>query len=305
MQKNYSLYYTIAAPGQIEGYGSPGIRTFKNSAADVLWSNTIAVPSSVDSNATYSVTLTGATTGAGSTYGLGGAPYPFGTTFTATYTTGSSDTQASVAAGLLLAIRQQGSPNGMFNYVVPTLSGSTITLTSRYAGQNYTIASPSNATTTNDLTIGTAVASAYSSPIPFGRFVVSSTSGPVDQPSFARLPATASNVVVRGVTVAPRAAAVKNVVGPTGQAFYYPDEAMDVYVRTADTTGIWVLCDNTVLNTTLSSALYIDCNTSGKLGQLTATATSNLAVPSGVTLVQGFTPTAVAGENVCLVTVNV
>jgi hypothetical protein len=298
MQKNYSLYYTIAAPGQIEGYGSPGIRTFKNSASDVLWSNTIAIPSSVDSNATYSVTLTGGTPG------LDGTLIPYGSVFTATYTTGSSDTQASVASGLLLAIRQQGSPNGMFNYVIPTLSGSTITLTSRYAGQNYTIASPSNSVTTNKLTLGTAVSAAYSTPIPFGRFVVGSTSGPVVQPVYARLPATSSNVVVRGVTIAPRTAAVKNAVGPTGQAYYYPDEAMDVIVRSADTTGIWVLCDNTVLNTTLSSALYIDCNTSGKLGQLTATSTSNLVVPSGVILVQGFTPTAVAGEYVCCVSVN-
>lgn len=281
MQKNYGLYFSKAIPGQLEGFGSPGIRTMRNSALDVLWSNTVAAPSTVDNSTTYSVELTG-----GEIVG----------TLQATFTTSGSATQAALAAGLLAAIRA----SVMYRYVIPTLSGSTITLKSRKPAVNYTVASASNASTTNDLTIGTAVTYVQSTDIDFGRFVVGSTSGTIDAPNEARLPTTNSNVVIRGVTVAPRAAAEKNAIGPTAVAKYYKNEAMDVLVRSADATGIWVECDSAI---TATSTLYVDCNTSGAYGRLTATSTNNLAT-SGVSLVELPTLTVVPGVYVCCVAVN-
>lgn len=282
MQKNYSLTYSKAIPGQLEGFGSPGVRTIKNSALDVLWSNTIGIPASVDNSTTYSVTLTG-----GEISG----------TITASFTTGGSATQAALGAGLLAAIRA----SGMYRYVIPTLASNTITLKARAAAVNYTLACPTNAATTNDLTIGSQTAFVQSTDIDFGRFVVRSTSGTIDAPNEARLPLTNSNVTAVGVTLAPRTAVEKNAIGPTAKSLYYKNEAMDVIVRTNDAIGVWVECEN---NITSASSLFIDCNTTGAQGRLTATSTSNLAVPSGVSLVELPTATAIPGVFVCCVALN-
>lgn len=282
MQKNYQLYYSRAIPGQLEGFGSPAVRTIKNSALDVLWSNTIGIPSTVDNSTAYSVTFTG------------GA---LTSTITASFTTGGSATQAALGAGLLAAIRA----SDIYKYAIPTLASNTITLRARAAAVNYTIASPSNASTTNDLTIGSATTYVQSTDIDFGRFVVRSTSGTVDAPNEARLPLTNSNVTAVGITLAPRAAVEKNAIGPTAKSLYYKNEAMDVVVRTNDAIGVWVECEN---NITAASTLYIDCATSGAYGRLTATSTSNLAAPAGVSLVELPTATVIPGTYVCCVALN-
>jgi len=282
MQKNYSLTYTKAIPGQLEGFGSPAVRTLKNSALDVLWSNTIGIPATVDNSTVYSVTF------------VGGAVT---SAITASFTSGGSATQAALGAGLLAAIRA----SNIYRYAIPTLASNTITLQARSAAVNYTIASPTNAATTNDLTIGSQTAFAQSTDIDFGRFVVRSTSGTIDAPNEARLPLTASNISVAGVTLAPRAAVEKNAIGPTAKSLYYKNEAMDVVVRTNDAIGVWVECENNIVSNT---ALYIDCTTSGAYGRLTATTTTNLAVPSGISLVELPTATAIPGIYVCCVALN-
>ncbi len=282
VQKNYQLYYSKAIPGQLEGFGSPGVRTIKNSALDVLWSNTIGIPATVDNSTTYTVSF------------IGGDVQ---TAITASFTTGGSATQAALGAGLLAAIRA----SNIYRYVIPTIASNTITLRARAAAVNYTLTCPTNVSTTNDLTIGSATTFVQSTDIDFGRFVVRSTSGTIDAPNEARLPLTSSNVTAVGVTLAPRAAAEKNAIGPLAKALYYKNEAMDVVVRTNDAIGVWVECEN---NITAASSLFIDCNTSGSQGRLTATSTSNLAVPAGVSLVELPTATVIPGVFVCCVALN-
>jgi len=179
------------------------------------------------------------------------------------------------------------------------LSTNTITLTARKYGVNYTLACPTHASgTTNDLTIGTATTAVAAGTVPFGRFVVGvSASDNFDE---ARLPSTASGVVIRGVTVAPRAAVVKDAVGPNATSAYYANEAMDVLVRNNDTTGIWVLAESGI---TPASTCYIDCNTSGSLGRITATSTSNLAL-SGAQVISNSTLAPNGTDYIVLVSVN-
>lgn len=266
-QKIYSARFFRAISGQLEGFGSPGYRTLVNSALDVLWSNTITTPASPDASTVYSITVSG-----------GDLPNS-GAAIVVSVTTPGSPTQGGLNALLLAAIRA----SEVHDAFVSALAGNAITLTSRRLGQSYTLASASNATTTADLVLGTAVASTSSTDIPFGRFVARLTS-PLDALNEARLPSQATNLVIQGVTMAPRAAAIKNAVGSNAGCAYYKNEAMDVLTRSNDTTGIWV---ESIIGITGASTLYIDCTTAGKLGTLTTTATTNLALPVGIGLVSG------------------
>jgi hypothetical protein len=282
MQRRYSDTYPVAIAGQLEGYGSPAVRTMKNSSLFTPWSNTIATPATVDNTAAYTVTLTGSEI-------LDGA------TLSASFTTDGSATQAELNAGLLAAIRA----SSLHDYVISTLSSNTITLTARKYGVNYTLACTTNGATTNDLTIGTQTATASAGTIPFGRFVVGLNAS--DNFDEARLPATASGVTVRGVTLAPRAAVVKDAIGNNAKAEYYANEAMDVVVRNNDATGIWVDAESGI---TPNTTTYIDCNTSGRLGRITATSSSNLALPSGVQVIQGSTLAPNGVDYIVLVSLN-
>lgn len=284
MQKNYSSRFARAVAGQIEGFGSPAVRTFKNSALDVMWSNTIASPTNGDLDTNYTVQLAG-----------GDLVNPITATFR---TPGVAAPAAIVSAGLLAAIRA----SELHDKVISTISGTTITLTARKLGVNYTLTCPTNASTTNDLTIGSAVSAVNSSAVPFGRFVVRTTAS--DGFNEARLPSSNSGVVVQGVTLAPRAAALKDRVGPLAQANYLPNEAMDVAVRNNDTTGFWVEAEAGILASTAASAIYIDCNTAGSLGRLTLTSTNNLALPAGVAVIEGSTPGVNPGTFIALVSLN-
>ena len=281
VQKTYNSTFPRAVAGQLEGFGSPGVRTFKNSALFAPWSNTIATPATVDNSAAYTVTLVGSEI-------LGGA------TLSATYTSDASATQAELNAGLLAAIRA----SDLHDYVISTLATNTITLTARKYNVNYTLACTTNGATTNDLTVGSANTAVAAGTIPFGRFVVGlNVSDNFDE---ARLPSTASGVTVRGVTIAPRAAVVKDAI-VNGQAYYYANEAIDVLVRNNDATGIWVDAESGI---TANTTVYIDCNTSGKLGRITATSTSNLALPSGVSVIEGSTLLPNGVDYAVLVSVN-
>jgi hypothetical protein len=283
MQKSYPRVFARAVPGQLEGFGSAGIRTLKNSALDVIWTNTVTTPASVDASTTYSLQFSG-----------GDLLAPVGMQ----YITTGSPTQAALNAGLLGAARS----SDVFDHFLPTLAGNVVSFKARRSKQDYTIASASNASTTNDLTIGTATPSAQSTAIDFGRFVVRSLA--TDSFNEARLPSSNSGVQVMGVTLAPRVLAVKNAIGPNARAMYYQNEAMDVVNRSNDATGIWVESDPGIVAATALNAIFIDCNTAGKLGQLTLVSTNNLALPAGVSIVEGSTPTPNLGQNVTLVALN-
>jgi hypothetical protein len=266
MQTNYSQTSAKAFPGQVDGLGDMGVRAMINSALDAKSTWTVTTPATVDGSGTYSISVVG-----------GAIP----AAIVASFTTAESATRAALTAGLLAAI--QASDLGQ--YFAISEASNVITLEALVPNVAYTVTSPTNATTTNDLTLAETVNEAGSTAIPFGRFVVRSTSGTVDAFNEARLPTTASNVAVAGVTIAPTHAIERGVVGNGAVGQYAANDVMDVIDRTAPGGGVWVKCDSgSILPTTTA---YIDCNTT--LGVVTATSTSNLALPAGVKIVEPAT----------------
>lgn len=272
-QTSYSQYNAKAFAGQVDGIGEMGVRAMINSALDAKNTWTVTTPATVDTSIAYTISVTG-----------GDIP----SAITATFTTDASGpsptaTQAELTAGLLAAI--QASDLGQ--YFAISEASNVITLEALVPNVAYTVTSPTNASTTNDLTLAETVTEAISNAIPFGRFVVRSTSGTIDTFNEARLPTTASNVAVAGVAIAPTHAVERGVIGNTATAQYAANDVMDVIDRTPPGGGVWVKCDaSNILPTTTA---YIDCNTAGSLGQITATSTSNLALPTGVRIVEPAT----------------
>lgn len=265
-QTNYSQYSAKAFPGQVDGLGDMGVRAMVNSALDAKNTWTVTTPATVDNSAVYSISVVG-----------GAIP----AAIVASFTTDSSATQAELTAGLLAAIQA----SDLSQYLAIRESANVITLEALVPNVEYVVTSPTNATTTNDLTLAETVTEAASTPIPFGRFVVRSTSGTVDAFNEARLPATASNVAVAGVVIAPTHAIERGAIGNAAVAQYAANDVMDVIDRTPPGGGVWVKCDSgSILPTTTA---YIDCNTT--LGVVTATSTSNLALPTGVKIVEPAT----------------
>lgn len=265
-QTNYSQYSAKAFPGQVDGIGDMGVRAMVNSALDARNTWTVTTPATVDNSGTYSISVVG-----------GAIP----AAIVASFTTDASATQAELTAGLLAAIQA----SDLSQYVAISSASNVITLEALVPNVAYTVTSPTNATTTHDLTLAETVTEAASTAIPFGRFVVRSTSGTVDAFNEARLPSTASNVAVAGVVIAPTHAIERGVIGNDAVAQYAANDVMDVIDRTPPGGGVWVKCDSgSILPTTTA---YIDCNTT--LGVVTATSTSNLALPTGVKIVEPAT----------------
>ena len=265
-QTNYSQTSAKAFPGQVDGLGDMGVRAMINSALDAQNTWTVTTPATVDNSGTYSISVVG-----------GAIP----AAIVASFTTDGSATRAELTAGLLAAIQA----SDLSQYFAISEASNVITLRALTPNVGYTVTSPTNATTTHDLTLTQTVAASGSTAVPFGRFVVRSTSGTVDSFNEARLPATASNVTVAGVAIAPTHAIERGAVGNTAAAQYAANDVMDVIDRTAPGGGVWVKCDSgSILPTTTA---YIDCNTT--LGVVTATSTSNLALPTGVKIVEPAT----------------
>jgi hypothetical protein len=265
-QTSYSQYSAKAFPGQVDGLGDMGVRAMINSALDAKNTWTVTTPATVDNSGTYSISVVG-----------GAIP----AAIVASFATDASATQAELTAGLLAAIQA----SDLSQYFAISSASNVITLEALVPNVAYTVTSPTNATTTNDLTLTQTVSAAGSTAIPFGRFVVRSTSGTVDAFNEARLPTTASNVAVAGVVIAPTHAIERGAVGNTAAAQYAANDVMDVIDRTPPGGGVWVPCDSgSILPTTTA---YIDCNTT--LGGITATSTSNLALPAGVKIVEPAT----------------
>jgi hypothetical protein len=266
MQKHYSQRYSFGFPGLLDGIGPVQSRALLNAALDSANRWTIGIPATVDANATYSVSVTG-----------GNIPSSLGSIL-AEFETGAAPSQATLGSGLLAAIQA----TDIMQFFNAVLQGNTITLEALRSGIGYTITSPSNATTTNDLVVTEAAIAANSSNIPMGRFVVQLLSA--SETKMARLPASNTGIRVMGVTglVSDQE---RNAIGEAARYEYYPNQAMDVVHRTAN--GIWVECDSGSLKS--SEVVYIDCNTEGKLGRLTTVATNNLALPAGVALVDDAT----------------
>lgn len=259
MQRNYSQRFAVSTPGALDGIGQFRAETFKNSALDGknLW--TIGIPATVDNSTTYSLSVTGG--------GISG-------TETVSYTTDGSATQAELRAGLLAAAKAS---SVLPRYFGISSSGNNLLLEALQANIAYTVTSPTNASTTNDLTLTETTAAAASAEIPFGRFVVRKTTAPADAHDEARLPTTATGVILAGVTMLTHA--IERVgMGTASRVAYQPNEAMDVLTNNAATRGIYVKCDGAGINP--EATVYIDTQSASNRGGLTLTSTSNLALPA-------------------------
>lgn len=265
-QTSYGQYHAKAFPGQMDGIGNIGVRPFINSALDAKNTWTVATPSSVDNSSDYSVTVSG-----------GAIP----AAITATFTTDGSATQAELTAGLLAAIQA----TDIGSYFSITEASNTITLEALVPNVAYTVTSPTNASTTNDLTVTETVTEAISALIPFGRFVHRSTSGTVDGFQEARLATGASNVALVGVTTPPTHAYERDAIGNTSTAGYAANDVMDVVNRTAPGGGIWVKADSASI--TVDTTVYIDTQVAANRGGITATSTSNIALPATCKVIEG------------------
>lgn len=260
-QTQYAQKFPIAFPGSIDGLGTPRIVTRANSALDSEQVYTIAIPATVDDDETYTVALTGP-----------GITSPI----EASFETSASATTAELSAGLLAAI--QGS--NIVDFFAPTLTAANqITLTALTVGISYTLTSPTNAATTNDLTIAEAVAPTLSVPIPFGAFVGRSTAVPADGFSEARLPSAAANFQITGVTVSTHAN--QQVEIAANDPVYFPGDAMDVLTDSTSTEGVWVKCDDATIAP--GDTVFVDVSASNR-GGLTKTSTNNIALPAGCAL---------------------
>ncbi|MEL6385458.1 MAG: hypothetical protein AAFQ89_23940 [Cyanobacteria bacterium J06626_18] len=281
-QTTYDQYHARAFAGQLDGIGDMGVRPMVNSALDAKNTWTVAVPGSPDDSADYSVQVSG-----------GAMP----SAITATYAADASSTQAEVAAGLLAALQA----TDVAQYFAISEASNTITLQALTGNVAYTVTSPSNASTTADLTVTEAIAAAASTAIPDGRFIVRSTSGTADTFQEGRLPTAASNISLAGVTTPPTHARERSAVGNTAKAEYAPNDVMDVVNRTPPGGGIWVKCDSAAL--TIDTTLYIDTQVTANRGGLTATSTDNLALPTTCKPIEGAT-TDQSGGYVIKVAVN-
>lgn len=266
-QKTYSQYHARAFPGQVDGIGDMGVKTYKNSALDGYNTWTVTTPATVDDSETYSINVAGGAIASG---GL-----------TAEVETDANATQAELNAGLLAAVQA----TDIVQYFAVSLAANVITLRALTPSIQYTVTSGSNAATTNDLTLAETVNDSISENIPFGVFVGRSTAAPADGAREARLPKTDSNFVLEGVTIAPTHAAERTAIGEGAVAAYKPNEGMDVMTRTPPGDGVWVR--TAASNITVDSTVYVDVNTAGQYGWVTATATDNLALPAWASISEG------------------
>jgi hypothetical protein len=121
------------------------------------WSAYVGVPSTVDNSTTYTIRLTDS---------LNDLPvgYPNGRVYVDySYTTDASATQAELETGLTAAVNA-----GSHFRAVADTSNHRVWLWARYLFREYSLTSPTNATTTNDLTIGSVTNNSTVFQAPFG-----------------------------------------------------------------------------------------------------------------------------------------
>ena len=260
-QTTYAQKFPVAFPGSIDGLGTPRVVTRTNSALDTEQVYTVGLPATVDNSATYTVSLTGP--------GITAA-------IAASFTTDANATTAELATGLLGAIQA----SSIVDFFSPVATAANqITLTALRSGISYTLTSPTNASTTNDLTIAEAVAPGSSIPINFGVFVGRNTASPADGFGEARTPVAAANFSLTGVTLSTHANEQIEVGG--NQAAYFAGDAMDVLTDSTSTEGVWVRCD--AADIVPGDTVFIDTAASNR-GGLTKTSTDNIALPAGCAL---------------------
>mgnify|MGYP001792592841 CR=1 FL=1 len=266
-QKRYGLYFAEAAPGKADGCGLDGITPYKNGGLNAKNTWTIAVPASPDDSDDYSINVEGGLIPSGGV--------------TASFAADADSTQAEVAAGLLAAIQA----SEIADYFSVSLSGSTMTLVALEPGIDYTVTSPSDASTTADLTVSETVTAALASKIPFGRYVCQSDADDADDE--ARLATAASGMRVLGVTRMTYDEP-SETIGDNSEGGYRANVGMDVVHQARD--GIWVRCD--AADIVRTDTVYIDTQEAANLGGLTKTSSNNIAHPASCQLLTGSTQDA-------------
>lgn len=248
-QTFYAQEMAIAIPGMYIGMGQYFAMPYLNNASGAQAVYTITPPATVDASTTYSVTIDGVTV---------------------SFTSGASTTTAQLGAGLYAAIRTDAQA---YRLVDASLNSGTgvITLTSRMYNTSHTITSPTNATTTNDLTIANTVTAGTSSTIPYGRFVGYTSSEAVGdsrytsttQPRAAKLINSTSGFTVAGVTM--KTFLEKFDRGPDAEVGYPFQATMSVLEDCVGIQGIWVSCVETDIDTSDSVYVAVDSGNEGKV----------------------------------------
>jgi len=260
-QLAYKQEMAIAVPGMYFGMGPYFASPYMNLGALTPATYTITPPGTVDANTTYSLTIDG---------------------LTVSFTTGGSTTTAQLGLGLFNAIRQDPQT---FRKVDATIVGATgvITLVSRVLNMLLVITSPSNATTTNDLTIANTIGIGTAGYIPYGRFVGRQsvdTVDPISGLSNAKLINSASGFTLLGVTM--KAFMEKSAIGALGVSGYPVQSVMNVLEDVVGIKGIWVECVEPDI--VRGDTAYVAVAT-GNEGKASKTSTSNLDVSARVKFV--------------------
>jgi hypothetical protein len=248
----YDLYDAVAIPGMPYGQGQPVVLPFTNMAGTKKARWTIAVPATVDANATYSLNVGGTVVAA---------------------VTGGATTQAQLSAMLLNAVRAGVAANAG---LAITMAANLITIESMNVGAPLTVTSPSNPTTTNDLIVTQVVASGDDSVIPFGRFVGRQFDYPQKAAGLINSDSTTyaagqDGFIVYGVTHTTQAI-TRVGRGLTAIGGYSPLDVMNIWTARGNAQGIWVETtaenDIKIGDTFAASAMFI-ATTAGNEGKLT------------------------------------
>jgi len=260
-QASYRQDMAIAIPGMYFGMGPYFASPYMNLGALTPATYTITPPATVDASTVHSLTIDGTTV---------------------TFTSGASTTTAQLGLGLFNAIRQDPQ---VFRKVDASIVSATgvITLTARVLNTLLTITSPSNTTTTNDLTIANTIGTGTASYIPYGRFVgrqASDSVDPISGLSNAKLINSATGFTVLGVTM--KAFMEKSAIGSLGVSGYPVQSVMNVMEDVVGIKGIWVECvEPDILRT---DTAYIAVAT-GNEGKISKTSSGNLDITARVKFV--------------------
>lgn len=251
-QQVYAQEMAIALPGMYIGMGPYYANPYVNLGALTQATYTITPPATVDTNTTYSLSIDG---------------------LTASFTTGGATTTVQLGQGLFNAIRANGE---LFRKADASFNSSSgvVTLAARFYNTLLTITSPSNSTTTNDLTIANTVGVGSATDIPYGRFVGRQSTDSVDPISGlsnAKLISSNSGFTLLGITM--KSFHEKNVVGPTARSGYPVQSVMSVLEDVVGIKGIWVECVETDIVAT--DSVYVAVGT-GNEGKASKTSSGNV-----------------------------
>ena len=274
MQTDYSQRFDISRPGFLSGLGTPRVRAFRNTSANLAstWTLTPVDATAINTEYLY------AAVPVGQTYDpLVHIPARF-------VTAGSGVTQAGTLAGIVAAIRN--SP--IYDLAYPVIVGSDVKLVARSVGAiSYTLY------TTTTTTVVNTVVGGSSTPVPFGRYVARRST---DEAGEARLPTATTDKLV-GVTLSTYAAE-KDQVGPNAKTEYKPSEIMDVLDRCNTVEGIWIECVGTV---GINDTLYVSVS-GADAGKITTVSSGTIAV-TAASLIEG-TKVNSDGTRMVLLSVN-